>query len=477
MTKQTKRLSVAEPRFATPRTDRPTAGGECARIAEILRVPLMPWQQQVLDVAMEYEPDSDYPMGRRYVYREIDYSTPRQSGKTIITLAKLLHRTTMCGPAQQVLYSMQSGNDAVRKMMTDWVPIIQESPFSPAVSKIRTAMGSEKIVFRNGSLVEPLRSGKSSGHGRTIDEGIIDEAMHDLDDRREQAMVPAMLTKPAAQLVVTSTAGTDESLYWRRKIDMGRDLALAGSTEDVCFFEWSAPDDVDPYDEEVWWATMPALGRTQPLAAVRQAAKTMREEEFRRAMLNQWTRRMDQLIDWMAWTECRSTDGSVGVGVCLAVDVSADRDSASIAAASRGSDGVIDLELIEQRSGIAWIVERTIELVNRHFPMKVLVDGAGPVGALIPELERAGVVLSVVGQSEMPKAAGSFMDHVRGRRYRVRPNERLDAAVAGAAVRVRGEAFTWMRVASGADISPLTAATLAAWGVAGDPVGDATWIY
>jgi hypothetical protein len=471
------RVNTAVPRFATPRSDRPSAIGEAEKIAVELGTPLLPWQHDVLAVGLEYECDGDYPLGRRFVYREIDFGTPRQSGKSVLTLVKSLHRMILCGDHQSSVYSMQSGNDAARKLLDDWWPVIEDSSFRFAVDRLRRSAGSEQIRFKNRSTLEIMRSSKSSGHGRTLDEAIIDEAMHDVDDRREQAVLPAMLTRPNAQVLITSTAGTDESLYWRRKVDLGRELAESGATDDVCYFEWSAPDDCDAYDEEVWWASMPALGLTQSVLAVRHAAKTMREDEFRRAMLNQWTRTDQSIIDWVAWTECRNPHGSIGTDMVLAYDVNKDRDAASICAASMGSDGLVDVELIERREGITWVIERLIDLRDRHMPMKILVDGTGPGAAMIPELARAGVTVHPVAGNELPRAAGTFYDHVLARRLRVRPNDDLDAAVAGAAKWVRGDSFIWCRSSLDRDISPLVCATVALWGIAGDPNHGSLWIY
>lgn len=465
------------PRFATLRTDRPSLGAQAEAIALELGQALMPWQRQVLDVALEYEPDDDYPMGRRFVYREIVFGTPRQSGKSFLLLIKFLHRLILCGNGQSCIYSMQTGSDAARKLMDDWLPMIQDSPFDAAISHIRRSMGARMIRFRTGSTLELLASGKAAGHGRTIDEAALDEVMADVDDRREQAVIPAMLTRPNAQLLITSTAGTEESLYWRRKVDKGRELCRDEVLDEVAYFEWSADEEADPYDEDVWWSCMPALGISQSIANVKHAAKTMQEFEFRRAMLNQWTAHDDKVIDWAAWVECRSVHGAIGADMVLAFDVNKERTATSICSASLGSDGIVDVELIQRDEGITWVINRLVELRDRHMPMKILVDGNGPAGALVPELERAGLTLSIVNGAELPKACGSFYDHILSRRLRVRPNDVLDSAVSSASKRIRGDAFIWQRSTLVADISPLVTATLAAWGVTGDPNHGALWLY
>ena len=222
---------------------------------------------------------------------------------------------------------------------------------------------------------------------------------------------------------------------------------------------------------------MPALGRTQLVDFIRHSASTMREEEFRRAYLNQWTRTDQKIIDYGAWVECRNPHRVIGERMVLAVDVNADRTAASTCAASRGSDGLVDIELIDHHEGLSWVVPRVVELRDRHMPDKVLVDGSGPIGAFIPELERAGVDLSIVSGAEMPRAAGSFYDSVMARSLRVRPNDHLDNAVAGAAKRIRGDSFVWQRRTPTADISPLVCATLALWGITGDSNNGAMWLF
>lgn len=465
------------PRWGTQRTDRPTAGGEATKVARKLGYKLLPWQQHVFDVSLEYEHDPDYPGSRNFVYREVNFGTPRQSGKSIWCLVKLLHRSMMMGDRQASVYTMQTGADASRRMLDEWMPEVMASPLRPAVEHTRRSIGAERVLFRGHSTIEILRSGKSAGHGRTLDEGHLDEAMHDVDDRREQAVIPSMVTRPNAQMIATSTAGTDESLYWRRKVDEGRKFAEDGLTSDVCYFEWSIPDDADIYDESVWVEFHPALGHTQQLGALRHAARTMGEMEFRRAFGNQWTRQNDKVIDWGAWIECRNSHSKIARDMVLAVDMNKERTAASICAASWGEDGLVDIELIERNEGITWITNRLVELRDRHMPQKIMLDGAGPIGALLPEFERAGLDVNPLGAGELAKACGGFYDRILARTVRVRPNATLDEAVSGAAKYQRGDSFIWRRSTPACDISPLVCATLACWGVAGESNHGALWMY
>src|SRR5439155_13341340 len=98
-----------------------------------------------------------------------------------------------------------------------------------------------------------------SGHSKTLDQAVMDEIWADEDDRREQGLRPAMVTRPDAQLLVCSTAGTQASTVLNRKVTTGRLAAEENSGHGIAYFEWSAPEDWDPDDEDSYFSFMPAL--------------------------------------------------------------------------------------------------------------------------------------------------------------------------------------------------------------------------
>lgn len=433
---------------------------------ELLGVPAMPWQRQVLDVACEVDPASGLP-----AYREVIFSTPRQSGKSSLILGLAIHRANVAARRlarpQRVTYSAQTGFDARRKMLEDWIPVLEHSPLWPLVTNVRRAAGSEGMTFRGGSLFQPIASTATAGHGRTVDLGVIDEAFTDVDDRREQALIPAMITVPSAQLIVTSTAGTDASLYFKRKVDVGRVAVESGVQQGLAYFEWSAADDLDLDDESAWFEFMPALGRTQSLQSIRHAKLSMLPDEFARAFGNRWTTVDAHVIPWSAWLACRRPDATPEGALHFALDVNPERSAAAIVVASDGSP--MPVEVVGLDTGLGWVVDRLLELRDKHGTASITLDGAGPAGTLVPELERAGLPIRVLGFAEMSRACSAFFDRVVDGGLGVRPNARLDDAVAAARKRMRGDAFVWARRDTTADISPLVAASLAVWAARGDP--------
>jgi hypothetical protein len=448
------RRSEAAPRWATPRRpDRATLGGRVDKLSKQLGTPFMPWQSLVSSVGLELN-DEGLP-----AYREIVVSVMRQSGKSVLVLALEVDRAILWDEPQRVAYTAQSGWDARRKVVEDHAPVLQSSPLKATVARVLRGVGNEGIIFKNGSRIDVMSSSVTSGHGRTLDLGVIDEAFSDEDDRREQAILPAMATRAAGQLLVVSTAGTDASTYLRRKVETGRAAAEANTGRGIAYFEWSIPTDADVDDPAVWWEFMPALGWTITEDVVAHARATMSDHEFRRGFGNQWTSAdTARIIPAELWDLVQDPMAAPSDPLTFGVDVLPDRSAAAICAAGGGT-----VELIDHRLGATWVVQRLVDLQSEWGGV-VTLDGGGPAGALLEELERAGVKVLPMGGGEVVAACARFYDRVADGQLKVKTHPMLDEAVAGLAKRPVGDRFVWSRSTSAADVTPLMAATLALQG-------------
>lgn len=436
-----------EPRFATPSRDRLHQANLAKAILTSLGTPPMPWQEQVLRVALE-EIDG-VP-----AYRTIILGVPRQCGKSSLLLGILLAAVTQ--GRKRSVYTAQTGFDARRKLIDDWSPMLEQSRLSAMVDKVYRANGTEAIIFQNGSRLEVMPNSIVAGHGRTIDgAAVIDEAFADSDDRREQAMIPAMATKPSAQLWVVSTAGTEESVYLRRKIALGRQAVEDGLDRDVCFFEWSAREEADIDDPATWRAAIPALGYTISEEVVRQARLTMTENDFRRSWLNQWTKTDERIIPQALLDACTKNVAPEGQLV-FAVDISLDRAVASIAC----SDEHGRIELIDNRNGTGWLSDRLAQLVQRHGG-RVVLDGYGPAGLLADDLERLRIPVVKYTTRDCCYAANALYDAFIAGSLQIRPHEKIVEACAAAQKKPVGSSWLWSRSDPAADLTPLHAMTLA----------------
>lgn len=409
----------------------------------------MPWQQLVADVGLEYDPDSKLPF-----YREIVVTVPRQSGKTTLCLSWEVDRALNWG-RQHVAYTAQTGLDARGKLVKDQVPMLMQSPLRVTVDQVLRGNSYTAIEFKNGSRVEALPTSESAGHGKTLALGVIDEAFADEDDRREQGLGPAMITVADAQKLVISTAGTEKSTFLRRKVETGRAAVADGVTEGIAYFEWSAPDDADADDPEVWRSCMPALGHTVTERSVAAERASMSDGEFRRAYLNQWTLSDDRVIPAHVWGRVLN-DKAVPTGsLVFGVDVNPERTAASIGVCD--ADGTVEVVHYGVVSGV---VDRVVGLAQKH-SAPVVLDAGGPAGPLIPNIAAEGVVVLEYNGRDLANACGRFFDLVADQKITVRPRDVLESAVSGATRRLVGDAWAWGRRQSTVDISPLVAVTLA----------------
>ena len=407
----------------------------------------MPWQRMVADVGGELDPKTGLP-----AYREIMVTVPRQSGKTILFVAWLIHRCLFWGRPQRTLYTAQTGKDARDKWLDELFPLIENSQLRPTIGDINRGMGNEALKWRNGSLIRILSTSAASGHSKTVDQAVLDEIWHDWDDRREQGIRPAMITRRDAQLLVCSTAGTAASTVYNRKVEMGRRAAAENSGSGVAYFEWSAPEDWDPTDWSSWWEFMPALGLTVSPGRISEELQAMDPAEFRRAYGNRPTGGRDMVIPAEAWAAV--CDGAITAKgrLRLALDVAEDRASAAIAAA----DDAGRLELVEHRPGTNWIAARANELCKKY-STRIAFDAGGPAGVFAGHLERARPMKS----RDVLVACASFYDRVMARSVQIRRHSSLDAAVEGVVKKQVGDLWAWSRRSSMADVTPLMAATLA----------------
>ena len=410
----------------------------------------MPWQQQIADTALELQADGTP------VYRELNVVVPRQCGKTTLMLAMELHRALLWGNPQTIGYTAQTGWDARRKLIDDQVPIIEASALSASVKRIYRGAGMEAIHFVNGSRIDVMASNATAGHGRTISLGIIDEAFSDQDDRREGALLPAMATKRDAQLFVISTAGTQESLYLKRKVEQGRAIVEAGLETGVAYFEWSAGENDDIDDPRTYWRTIPALGYTIDERVITHARSTMTEGDFRRAYLCQWTVLDEAAIPAKYVQRVLDATTAPAGRLTFGIDVAIDRSYAAISVA----DETGRVELIAHREGVGWVVDKALDLWRKHRG-HLVVDGYSPANSLVDRLETGGLPVTRYSLRDMVSACGIFYDAVLDDAIRIRPHPSLESAIESAKRKHIASGWLWSRTVDTADLTPLFSATIA----------------
>jgi phage terminase large subunit-like protein len=423
--------------------------------------PSMPWQQHVNAVANEVTADGGYR------YSTIVLTVPRQAGKTTLLGGVKAHRC-MTLPDFRAFYTAQTGQ-AARDTWYEWQRVL--SARMPGRWRFRLSNGEETARWdATGGFIRAFPPTPDSLHGKQSDLVALDEVWSFDMERGNaitQAVVPTQATRGGrAQLWVVSTAGTASSDWMRGYVDRGR-ASLDDPDSKLAYFEWSAPDDSPHDDPETWARFHPAYGHTISDDTFRTALEQMGEDQFRRGFLNQWPA---AATSWrQAWAGLRTgIPIPPDAPVFIAADAPPQLKSATVAAAGIHPDGSIGVEVIDHRGGVEWVLPRLVEIQRRH-RSPILIARQGPLGYLIEELQRAGVNVIPVNQTEYSDAVARFQTLVVAGNV-IHPNdELLNIAVAGVQ-ETRTERPTWRRKDAALDISPLVAGSLAAWQAANPPV-------
>lgn len=372
---------------------------------------------------------------------------------------------------------------------------------SRRVRKVSRGNGEQAFWFHNGARILFLARSPDSGRGLSGDLVLMDEAMK-LRAAPIGALLPVMSARPNPQLVYAASAGLGED---SEQLGALRARALAETElpdDSLTYIEYSidphvkecARDDSgavtcndhdDREDVQSWARANPSLGRRIRVSHVARelASLRARPDIFDCERLGVGNYPSLKAESWLIvaegeWRALGDPESQAEGRVAFAADINPERTAGAIAVAGRREDGTLHTEVVEHRLGTAWMVPWLLERVDKWRPCALVIDGAGPAGALIAQLEvawdkaaeEAGMdrpayqeVIRPTGR-EVAQAYGQWRDAVAEDGLRYMPHPALDAAVAGAKERALGEAKALTRTASSVDISPLVATTLAAWG-------------
>ncbi len=453
---------TAAARYATPRDpSRTSEGAAVSMIATALGTPLSRWQRGCADVATELHPDGSY------AYPVVVCTVPRQSGKTTLLRAIGVHRG-LAHDGTGVFYSAQTGKDA-RERWQDLVSTVKESPLAD-LAVVRSAAGSERIVWPNGSTFRAFAPTPKSLHGYTPPLVMLDEAFaHDeqLGNDLMGAIGPAQITVRSRQLWIVSTAGTAESVFLHRWIEAGR----AGA-EGVALIDYGVPDDVDVYDSRLWptWHPgmdeLPGGGQLVTADALRTEAERLPRSEFTRAYGNRRTRTASHLIAAEAWDKLTGTVGQPATddAPVFAWDVMDDRSTAALVAVWRHG-GTVQAAVVRTGPGMGWVADAVTEL-HRYGWRTFAYATDGPGREVADELDRRGLpglTMTPLGGADYADAWGFLMRHIADRTLVHDGSDQLATAAANVATRPSLDAAAPSRRNSAGDITPLVALMVAAY--------------
>ena len=457
--------ATAAATYATPRDpSAATSGGRVAVIADMLGTPLMPWQRQVADVALERDPHDP----TRWRYPTVVVTVPRQSGKTTLVRAVAVERG-LSAPGRLIFATAQTGKDAGERWK-DLVDKVETSPLGPS-SKVYRGMGSQALHLPNRSTIRSFAPTPKSIHGYTPHLVIVDEAWAFDEAQGSDLMAairPAQITLHDRQLWIVSTAGTAESHLLKELVNTGR-AATRDPGAQIAYFEWSAPEGADTYDRAAW-TFHPALGHTIRLADLEAEADPAANSRgnFERSFLNRWTATKKDLFDLEAFDAlARPTLPAAGdvdaQGLAVAFEVARDRSAATITVAWLADDGTTIARAHRSDLGTSWLADELQAIAEQVAPGSIACDDYGPNRPVVAELRRRGVVVDVLSARDYADACAALDAHLEDRTLRHDGSPNTRAALAVAAKRNLGAdgGYAWSRKDAAGPTDALGALTVA----------------
>lgn len=417
------------------------------------------WQMVPLKGLLSRREDGKYAASR------VGMSVPRQNGKNgIIEVRELFGMVALGEKFLHTAHEVKTARKAFLRLCSFFENPREYPELASMVKEIRRTNGQEAIVLHNGGAVEFVARTKGSGRGFTVDVLVFDEAQ-ELSDETLAALLPtisaAPLGNPQQIYAGTPPSGNMAGEVFTRI----RNAGLEGSDPRLAWYEWSAERGSDFDDYAVWREANPALGIRLDEETILGERTALDDASFGRERLGMWEEEVSfSVISAEEWGRCADEMSEPHTDIVLAIDVSPDRTQTSVAVAGEREDGLWHVEVIENRSGVGWVVPRVVEIARRQRIRTVVIDGASPANSLIEGLRKHRVNVVTTSGREMAAACGEFFDAVMEQRLAHLDDPRTNAALSRARKRRLGDAWAWNRADSGSDITPIVSITLALWG-------------
>lgn len=451
-------------------------GFECIGFLEnFLGWTLLPYQKWLYIHALEKGAD-----GTGFRLRTVVILIARQNGKTQWLKGLGLWRlyldskgisTAGCPAAKTVVIAAQGLEYAEGTLAAVVDDVKESSKLRLEFVRHRTANGKHAMFLTGKRSWRAVAQNRKAGRSFSIDLAMLDELREHTNWETWDAVVPTTTARKYSQAVSASNAGDKKSIVLRSVRDGCLQAIIAGKTEEtqLGLFEWSAPDDSDPYDRSVWPMANPAMGWLDGHDVASLAAKLEAKRAdiagFKTEHLCQWVDSLAPGIipaeDWQATLDELSRRAE-GAPVWAAVDVNWQRSRAYVAIAARRADDLLHVEVVAAERGTDWIIPWFKARPGKFQTVAVQARGA-PASGFIEDMVEAGIPVLEWGGGDLTKGCGDFYDQVVQRIVRHRSQPALDTAAVATVAKKLGDAWVFDRQGSPIDASPLVACAAAAW--------------
>lgn len=438
-----------------------SAWRDCHELNAIGGLEMLEWQDGVMDGWLGRNRHD------RWASPTCGGSVPRQNGKTLgVVEPRINYGMVVLG--EQVIYTSHLQKTST-ETFEDMASFFDGPKLRKYVRDIKTALGREQILLKNGARIKFLARTRNGGRGQHGDLLVFDEAL-ELSAESQASFLPAISASRNPQTIYVSTPPTRESDSPVFRAIRAR--ALDGSSERTAWFEWSVDEIGDVRDRDRWYATNPSLGVLIQESTVAGEVEQMDEETFARERLGWWSPllSMDYVIGADEWDACAEPNPMHDGTVTFACKFSPDGLAGAIAACHRYRDGrppfvyVVGVQPLS--GGIQWFVDQLAP--HAHDAAQIVIDGVSNAQALNDRLIAARVPRKVILRpraGDVIAACSSFVNAVHERTVTHYPQPDLDASATRTTRRAIGQGGGWGFASTDeADATLIEAACLAYWG-------------
>lgn len=432
-------------------------GLDACKLLAVGGLKLDPWQSDVL---------CDW-MGRtnadKWAASTCGGSVPRQNGKSLLVQGRAIAGMLMF--REQVIYTAHLQKTAT-ETFEEMRDFFEGAKVSKYVAEIKTALGREQIILRNGARIKFLARTRNGGRGQHGDLLIIDEAQ-EIDENAQASFLPAISASLNPQTIYVGTppdptvTATVFRQIRRRTIDK--------ETSKTAWFEFSVPEIGDVTDTRRWEQANPALGRRILEDTIKGECEQMDKDTFARERLGWWSPdndgAMELALDPAAWADCASDEPKPEGKTAYGVKFSADGTEVCLAGAVIPKDGTPRISFIERKAtarGTRWLSDW---LNERYVKAScVIIDGKNGTDLLIDrisEVWKSKISIIKPNGKDIMAAVTLLTDAVNERNVTwFRSQDALNVSATTSVKRYFSGGYGF----GGEDSAPIEACALALWG-------------
>ena len=291
---------------------------------------LFPWQEQIIRDVFGTIKATGY---RQFNTAFVEIC--KKAGKSELAAAVALYM--LCADHEEGAEIYGCANDRQQASIVFDVArdMVIQSPFLS--ERIRIIESQKRLVYMpTRSIYQALSSDVASKYGYNVHACIFDELLGQSNRKLYETMTQGSgaARKQPLNFVIT-TAGSDRTSICYEVHQKALDI-LQGRKADPTFYPvvYSAPDDADWTDPQVWIKANPSLGKTVDLEYYEQRCSSAKENpaeeiQFRQFHLCQWTNTSVRWMPMDKWDACGDTycsDDLAGLPCYAGLDLSSTSD-------------------------------------------------------------------------------------------------------------------------------------------------------